>query len=772
MLTRLVRTSSGERWNKVELQRDDSSRVALTIGLTYDLTTTERGKLVRYIELADDPAGSGAIPVALDSVGLNYVPSGGDPDTQYLAPGPTWKTLPSGGGGGGGTLPYTVVSAATQTAFQNALNTARHVVVPAGLYNITSSLTLTMDHQRVEFEPGVEIRATAAMTAMMSSTDFDYVKVIGSEDTYFNLNELADQALRLRGVAKEIKKPVMGKLRGGNNLTPNTFIGCFEVRKAYRPQQHDISINDYGFDNNTSTLINYSCYAENCRGARMYRIDVEHCRVGIEFFDCFDSKAQSFDIRDTSDNGIYCTGDVGADNKFVMGTIDGCEEGLVMACERTTAQDLTIRNCTNTGVTFRGRSGCKILGGHFDNNVRHIGDDNGTSYVLKSLPIIAAEDFLIDGASFGNCGVGSNMIQMRRFRRGRIINSYFKADNTSASTVAWVVVAGNSDDNGSGKDIEINRCTFDDVNKLTPNGQGLIRFSTQSSLVERAGVSHCKFLRATTAIVFFNATGTPGTGYYARRNTYVDVDLPVSRAQTTGGLPKVVNEPLLVSPDEIGNVVAWYDADQIALPDNTSVGNAATVNWLDLSGNARHLLQATVASQPTLQLGEIGGSAGVLFDGVDDYMQTATFTLAHPVEVFVVGRFTAAGNRTVVDGFAADTMAVKRIGTTAMGAGSGGVTTTGGIGNGGPTDRAAHLWHGVFNGASSRFQADNGTVATATFAAASPAGITVGAPGGTPTGTVFAPVMIGSIVVTGLLSAGEREQVRYWLARKYRDRWI
>lgn len=55
------------------------------------------------------------------------------------------------------------------------------------------------------------------------------------------------------------------------------------------------------------------------------------------------------------------------------------------------------------------------------------------------------------------------------------------------------------------------------------------------------------------------------------------------------------------------------DARFIAQSDNTAVST-----WADRSGNGYDVSQATGANQPTLQTGEVGGSAIVRFDGSND----------------------------------------------------------------------------------------------------------------------------------------------------------
>lgn len=63
-------------------------------------------------------------------------------------------------------------------------------------------------------------------------------------------------------------------------------------------------------------------------------------------------------------------------------------------------------------------------------------------------------------------------------------------------------------------------------------------------------------------------------------------------------------------------LAAWYDASRI-----TGIADGGTIaQWDDLSGFARHAVQATEADKPTYQTVEQGGLPGVLFDGVSDFL--------------------------------------------------------------------------------------------------------------------------------------------------------
>ena len=78
--------------------------------------------------------------------------------------------------------------------------------------------------------------------------------------------------------------------------------------------------------------------------------------------------------------------------------------------------------------------------------------------------------------------------------------------------------------------------------------------------------------------------------------------------------------------------VIWYDASRIT---GVSSGTAIAT-WNDVSGKAQHLSQTTSSKRPKFVVSS--GTPGVVFDGVNDSMQSAGLAavLAHPFTVFVV----------------------------------------------------------------------------------------------------------------------------------------
>jgi len=82
------------------------------------------------------------------------------------------------------------------------------------------------------------------------------------------------------------------------------------------------------------------------------------------------------------------------------------------------------------------------------------------------------------------------------------------------------------------------------------------------------------------------------------------------------------------------NLAGRWRASDIAGSDNDVLAT-----WADTSGNLRDLTQATEANKPTLQTNELNGKAIVRFDGSNDGMSTASFTLTNPVTYFIVLKY-------------------------------------------------------------------------------------------------------------------------------------
>jgi hypothetical protein len=91
-------------------------------------------------------------------------------------------------------------------------------------------------------------------------------------------------------------------------------------------------------------------------------------------------------------------------------------------------------------------------------------------------------------------------------------------------------------------------------------------------------------------------------------------------------------------------------------------GSGFVSKWYDQSGNGRDAAQSTASAQPGLAL-LAAGKPAVVFDGVDDQLVTASFTVNQPVSFNISARWIAAANlnySNLFDGLTVDHNAFAR----------------------------------------------------------------------------------------------------------------
>ena len=96
----------------------------------------------------------------------------------------------------------------------------------------------------------------------------------------------------------------------------------------------------------------------------------------------------------------------------------------------------------------------------------------------------------------------------------------------------------------------------------------------------------------------------------------------------------------------LANLAGWYDVSQAAGV-TTGTGGISSLN--DLSGNGRHLTQATSTKRPALTTAGQNGLNVATFDGVDDFM-SATWVKSVPFSVFAAlkVRANSAGSSVII----------------------------------------------------------------------------------------------------------------------------
>jgi hypothetical protein len=90
---------------------------------------------------------------------------------------------------------------------------------------------------------------------------------------------------------------------------------------------------------------------------------------------------------------------------------------------------------------------------------------------------------------------------------------------------------------------------------------------------------------------------------------------------------------------------AWYDAADVS----TITESAGAVSqWDDLSGNTNDLTQGTGSAQPSTGVATIGDLNAILFDGTDDDLRNAAFSLSNlDISVFMARRYVSLAGRII-----------------------------------------------------------------------------------------------------------------------------
>lgn len=181
-----------------------------------------------------------------------------------------------------------------------------------------------------------------------------------------------------------------------------------------------------------------------------------------------------------------------------------------------------------------------------------------------------------------------------------------------------------------------------------------------------------------------------------------------------------------------GSTVLWVDATQNV----TKNGSDLVSLWGDKSGNGNDLVQATETNRP------LWSADGILFDGVDNFMKAAAFTLVQPEFIYIVFKqVTWTNGDYILDGNGTNVGYLRQLGVT--------------------PELQAYAWtasandsnlslntYGIarvqFNGASSTFQINENTQITGNFGAANMGGFTLGSRGDNST---FGNIEVKEVIV-------------------------
>ena len=203
-----------------------------------------------------------------------------------------------------------------------------------------------------------------------------------------------------------------------------------------------------------------------------------------------------------------------------------------------------------------------------------------------------------------------------------------------------------------------------------------------------------------------------------------------------------------------GNTVAWFDKTENITKDGSNFVSA----WGDKSGNGNDLLQAAGTNQP------LWSADGVLFDGIDNFMKCAAFTLVQPTMIYlVVKQITWALNDRIFDGEAGNSGVLYQTATTPGLKAFAGTNST-------QNDNLVVNTFGIirilFNGASSKLIVNETTPVTGNFGASDMGGFILGSAASGASG--WSNIQAAEPIIRKIADTAPNEQIIYdFLASKY-----
>jgi hypothetical protein len=261
-------------------------------------------------------------------------------------------------------------------AFTAALAAGGSVRVPAGVYRLDSSVVLT-EGQSVKLDAGAVLKAGVSLTgALLDAADADGVQIVG-DGAVIDLNAITDRAIRIQGsVGALVTGCAISGVRVINRATtPSSSVSAIDVRYADHPTVTGVQVKDFGGDNPKGSTNVYGIQIAACYGATLSKISIDNCGVGIRIGGSTDTSVSQFSIANCLDNGVYILVDDGAGpTSLSQGTIDNCEEGIVIRTDDVTVSQCRVINCANKGITLRRGQRSKIQGCSFEANTVHLGN--------------------------------------------------------------------------------------------------------------------------------------------------------------------------------------------------------------------------------------------------------------------------------------------------------------------------------------------------------------------------------------------------------------
>lgn len=176
--------------------------------------------------------------------------------------------------------------------------------------------------------------------------------------------------------------------------------------------------------------------------------------------------------------------------------------------------------------------------------------------------------------------------------------------------------------------------------------------------------------------------------------------------QILSSTPKVFVASGTFLPSDISGIEGWYDANALTgFSDDDPVGGSGS-EWTDQTSNGYDLTQGTATRQPLYKTNIQNGKPGILFDGVNDWINTTSINLTQPTSIFIVcNPDTGSDNIFDSNTNGARNTLVESGGNYLMFAGSG-------AGTGTSYSTSAQVLMCVFDGSSSVFYFNNDSAVT------------------------------------------------------------
>tara|TARA_R110000787_G_scaffold161715_3_gene275114 strand:- start:2432 stop:4135 length:1704 start_codon:yes stop_codon:yes gene_type:complete len=206
-----------------------------------------------------------------------------------------------------------------------------------------------------------------------------------------------------------------------------------------------------------------------------------------------------------------------------------------------------------------------------------------------------------------------------------------------------------------------------------------------------------------------------------------------------------------------GSTVLWVDSEE-----NVTKNGANHVSiWGDKSGQGNDLLQATGASQP------LYSTNGILFDGVNDFLKAAAFTLVQPEMIYIVFKqVTWSFSTRVFDGDSTNAMVLSQFQTTpSLNMQVSGYSSSLSVKNTNLPVNTFGIARCLYDGVNSKFIIDDTTPVTGSVSTLSAGGFSLGARG---SNALHSNIEVKEVIIRKVAdSAGDEALIYKYLSDKY-----